>query len=85
MKQNAGILLTENFLAYAQTAHVSKCPMTTSTVTSLTCLTAQPNLIQPSSAVAERVFSILNNTFTDRQDNTLQDYLESSVMLQYNR
>ena len=48
---------------------------------------AQPNLhvIQPSSAAAERAFSILNNTFTDRQDNTLQDYLESSVMLQYNR
>ena len=52
---------------------------------SLTCLTAQPNLIQPSSAGAERAFSILNNIFTDRQDNASQDYLESSVMLQYNR
>ena len=84
MKHNAGIILPFEriFFAHAQMAHVSKCLMMTLTVTSLTCLKAQPNLIQPSSAAAERAFF---NTFTDRQDNTLQDYLESSVMLQYNR
>ena len=35
-------------------------------------------LVQPSSAAAERVFSLLNNT-------NLQDYIELSPMLQYNR
>ena len=42
-------------------------------------------LIQPSSAAAERVFSILSSSFGDRQDCSLQDYVESSLMLQYNR
>ena len=41
-------------------------------------------LVQPSSAAAERVFSILNSTFSDCQDSSLEDYIESSVMLQYN-
>lgn len=40
-------------------------------------------LIQPSSASAERVFFILNK-FSDNQMNSLEDYVESSVMLQYN-
>ena len=37
-------------------------------------------LVQPSSAAAERVFSILASSFSDRQE-SLQDYV---VMLQYN-
>ena len=41
-------------------------------------------LVQPSSAAAERVFSILSNSFTDRQEHSLKDYIETSVMLQYN-
>ena len=41
-------------------------------------------LVQPSSAASERVFSILNNSFGDRQQNSLEDYVESSIMLQYN-
>ena len=41
-------------------------------------------LIQPSSAAAERVFSILQNLFNEKQTLSLQDYIESSVMLQYN-
>ena len=41
-------------------------------------------LIQPSSASAERVFSLLNNAFSDQQDNALEDYLEASVMIRYN-
>ena len=41
-------------------------------------------LIQPSSGAVERVFSILTNTFGTQQDNSLQDYIEASLMLQYN-
>ncbi len=41
-------------------------------------------LIQPSSAAAERVFSLLKASFNEQQDNSLQDYIESSLMLQYN-
>ena len=40
-------------------------------------------LVQPSSAAAERVFSILQH-FTAQQQSSLEDYLELSVMLQYN-
>ena len=43
------------------------------------------SLVQPSSAAAERVFSLLQNSFNHRQDHSLQDYLESSLMLQYNK
>ena len=42
-------------------------------------------LVQPSSAAAERVFSILNSTFGAQQEQSLQDYIESSLMLQYNK
>ena len=42
-------------------------------------------LIQPSSAAAERAFSILSALFGDCQDCALQDYVEVSLMLQYNR
>ena len=41
-------------------------------------------LVQPSSAAAERVFSILSNSFTDRQEHSLKEYIETFVMLQYN-
>ena len=41
-------------------------------------------LLQPSSAASERVFSLLNNSFNDRQYNSLEDYIEASIMLQYN-
>ena len=41
-------------------------------------------LIQPSSAASERVFSILNR-LSDMQANSLEDYVESMVMLQYNK
>ena len=40
-------------------------------------------LVQPSSAVAERVFSILQR-FKAQQQSSLEDYLELSVILQYN-
>lgn len=38
-------------------------------------------LVQPSS---ERVFSLLRNSFGERQQSSLQDYIETSLMLQYN-
>ena len=40
-------------------------------------------LVQPSSDAAERVFSIVQR-FTAQQQSSLEDYLELSVMLQYN-
>ena len=42
-------------------------------------------LVQPSSAAAERVFLLLTNSFGDHQFNALQDYIEVSIMLQYNK
>lgn len=42
-------------------------------------------LVQPSSAAAERAFSILNSTFKSQQELSLQDYVECSSMLQYNQ
>ena len=42
-------------------------------------------LVQPSSAASERVFSILQASFHEQQDNSLQDYIESSLMYQYNK
>ena len=41
-------------------------------------------LVQPSSAASERVFSLLNNTFGKKQNNSLEDYVESCIILQYN-
>ena len=42
-------------------------------------------LVQPSSAAAEKVFSLLKASFNERQDGALQDYMETSLMLQYNK
>ena len=39
-------------------------------------------LIQPSSAAAERVFSILKASFNEQQDCALVDYIQASVMAQ---
>ena len=41
--------------------------------------------VQPSYAAAERAFSLLKAAFNDQQLLALQDYLETSVMLRYNR
>ena len=38
-------------------------------------------LVQPSSAAAESVFSILKLSFGPQQDRSLQDYVQSSIML----
>jgi hypothetical protein len=48
-------------------------------------LAADVFLIVPSSCAVERVFSILRTTFNDKQTTALEDYVETSVMLQYNR
>ena len=42
-------------------------------------------LVQPFSAAAERAFSLLSAAFSDQQDRALADYLQASVMLQYNK
>lgn len=41
-------------------------------------------LLQPSSAAAERVFSLLKNSFGDQQLKSLEDYIEASLVIQYN-
>ena len=38
----------------------------------------------PNSCPPERVFSILNDSFDDDQENALADYMEFSLMVQYN-
>lgn len=42
-------------------------------------------LVQPSSATSERVLSLLKASFSPQQDCSLQDYIESSLMLQFNK
>lgn len=42
-------------------------------------------LVQPSSAATERVFSLLQNSFGSSQDASLTDYIQTSLMLQYNK
>jgi hypothetical protein len=42
-------------------------------------------LYQPSSAAAERVFSMLKSQFGDRQQHALGDYQSTSIKLRYNR
>ena len=42
-------------------------------------------LVQPSSAAAERIFSLLKASFNPQQDTSLQDFVESSLKLQYNQ
>ena len=41
-------------------------------------------LVQPSSAASERVFSLLKSSFNPQQLSSLQDYIEASLMPQYN-
>jgi len=41
-------------------------------------------LIQPSSAAAERVFSLLVTMFGDQQNDALEDYIEAALMLRVN-
>ena len=41
--------------------------------------------VKPSSATSERVFSLLANSFQCQQSSSLEDYIELSLMLQYNK
>ena len=49
------------------------------------CVAKKIMLLQPSSGSVERVFSLLNSTFGDQQDTSLLDYIQASLMLQYNK
>ena len=42
-------------------------------------------LVQPSSAAPECTFSLLKCSFGDQQLSALEDYIETSLMLQYNK
>ena len=46
-------------------------------------LAEEAALVMCSSAAVERVFSLLNNSFNDSKQNSLNDYKESSVMIRY--
>ena len=46
---------------------------------------SQALLCQPSSVAAERVFSVMNSCFGDQQLSSLEDYLEASIIIQYNK
>ena len=35
--------------------------------------------VQPSSEAAERLFSIINSSFDNQQENALQDYIEAAI------
>jgi hypothetical protein len=41
-------------------------------------------LVQPSSGVAERVFSLLNSNFSKDEEAALEETVETSIMLKYN-
>ena len=41
-------------------------------------------LVQPSSVAAEHIFSLLSNNFNSQQTSSMEDYIETSIMLQYN-
>ena len=42
-------------------------------------------LVQSSSVASERIFSLLKASFKDQQESSLQDYVKTSLMLQYNK
>jgi hypothetical protein len=48
-------------------------------------LAADVFLLVPSSCAVERVFSVMRDTFDKQQRSAHEDYLETSIMLQYNR
>ena len=41
--------------------------------------------MQPSSAASERAFSLLQAAFHEQQERALQDHMEASAMLRYNK
>ena len=51
----------------------------------LVCLIAYAHLLQPSSAAAERVFSLLKNAFGEQQQSSLRDLVAATLMVQYNK
>ena len=42
-------------------------------------------LLQPSSAAADRAFSLWKASFGEQQESALQDYIEASLLLQFNK
>ena len=69
-----------NYLSRAQDENPNLSPMEwwklNSELLPTWCIVAKKMLLlQPSSASVERVFSLMNSTFGDQQDNSLQDYI----------
>ena len=66
---------------------IDTLPWWKATVQDLPCWAAAVQkmvLVQPSSAAAERVFSLLVTMFGDQQHEALEDYLEAALMLRIN-
>ena len=55
-----------------------------SVLPNFTRLAFRAMLVQPSSACVERAFSQLRNLLTDRQEQTVEDAVELSVMIAFN-
>ena len=75
---DAQVVTTEEEKVKWWCQHVERLPCWSAAV-------KQVLLVQPSSAAAERAFSLLSAAFSDQQDRALADYLQASVMLQYNK
>jgi len=48
------------------------------------CAARKVLVLQPYSVASERVFSLLKASFSSQQESSLQDYTETTLMLQYN-
>ena len=64
--------------------NASLCRVFTNRVTYWSSAARKVLVLQPFSAGAERGFSLLKASFSDQQESSLQDYIEASLMLQYN-
>ena len=78
-----------NYLAKAADVHIDLDPLDwwknhSADLPHWSAAAANVLLVQPSSAAAERVFSLLKASFVSQQDAALNDYIQTSLMLQYN-
>ena len=73
--------------AGAALAAVAKPPLSAeaAALPAWSALAADVFLLVPSSCAVERVFSVMRDTFDKQQRSAHEDYLETSIMLQYNR
>ena len=78
-----------SYLAKCADIDESLCPLTfwklnAEYIPTWSASAKQVFLVQPSSASSEQVFSLLKASFSEQQDKSLQDYIEASLMIQFN-